>query len=169
MDWKFENQMDIFDFLNDPNEKPKPLKITKPVRMIEMFAGYGATYMAIKRLGVEVYHHFVCEFDKHKINFYNAVHGTNYDTSDIRDLKGIDLNITECDKFTYLLTYSFPCQDLSVAGKQAGMTKDSGTRSGLLWEVERLLNETEELPQVLLMENVPQVHGKKNIDDLTSG
>lgn len=39
------------------------------------------------------------------------------------------------------------------------------TRSGLLWEVERLLKETENLPQVLLMENVPQVHGSRNIDD----
>ena len=44
------------------------------------------------------------------------------------------------------------------------MEKGSGTRSGLLWEVERLLNECIELPQVLLMENVPQVHGKKNIE-----
>ena len=44
-----------------------------------------------------------------------------------------------------------------------GMEKGDGTRSGLLWEVERLLEECgEELPQVLLMENVPQVHGKKN-------
>ena len=45
------------------------------------------------------------------------------------------------------------------------MTKGSGTRSGLLWEVERLLNEVEHLPQVLLMENVPQVHAKKNMSD----
>jgi DNA (cytosine-5)-methyltransferase 1 len=43
------------------------------------------------------------------------------------------------------------------------MEKGSGTRSGLLWEVERLLNECKELPQVLLMENVPLVHGKKNM------
>lgn len=57
------------------------------------------------------------------------------------------------------------CQDLSLAGKGAGMTKGSGTRSGLLWEVERLLNEVDNLPQVLLMENVPQVHGKKNLAD----
>lgn len=64
-----------------------------------------------------------------------------------------------------LLTYSFPCQDLSVAGKQKGMVKGSGTRSGLLWEVERLLNEVDNLPQVLLMENVPQVHSKKNMND----
>lgn len=45
------------------------------------------------------------------------------------------------------------------------MSKGDGTRSGLLWEVERLLNEVEKLPQILLMENVPQVHGKKNKDD----
>ena len=45
------------------------------------------------------------------------------------------------------------------------MAKGSGTRSGLLWEVERILNECDERPQVLLMENVPQVHGKKNIAD----
>ena len=53
------------------------------------------------------------------------------------------------------------CQDLSLAGKRAGM-KDTSTRSGLLWEVERILNECEELPQILVMENVPQVHGKGN-------
>lgn len=46
-----------------------------------------------------------------------------------------------------------------------GMSKGDNTRSGLLWEVERLLTETENLPQLLLMENVPQVHGKKNIAD----
>lgn len=48
------------------------------------------------------------------------------------------------------------------------MTKGSGTRSGLLWEVERLLDECSELPQVLLMENVPQVIGQKNITDFQS-
>lgn len=81
---------------------------------------------------------------------------------------GEDLEIEETDKYLYLLTYSFPCQDLSVAGNQAGMTKGSGTRSGLLWEVERLLNECEELPQVLVMENVPMIHGKKFIKDFES-
>lgn len=55
------------------------------------------------------------------------------------------------------------CQDLSLAGKGAGMEKGSGTRSGMLWEVERILDELgEELPQILLMENVPQVAGSKN-------
>ena len=58
-----------------------------------------------------------------------------------------------------------PCQDLSVAGKMQGMSKGSNTRSGLLWEVERLLGEVKELPQVLLMENVPQVISDANIAD----
>lgn len=74
-----------------------------------------------------------------------------------------DLHIVDTDKFEYLLTYSFPCQDLSSAGKGAGMAKGSGTRSSMLWEVERLLGECKELPQVLVMENVPEVIGKKNI------
>lgn len=98
---------------------------------------------------------------------YNNFIATN-NIGSIVSAHGSDLEIAETDKYTYLLTYSFPCQDLSVAGNQKGMAKGSGTRSGLLWEVERLLNECEELPQVLVMENVPQVHGKKFIKDFES-
>lgn len=140
-------------------------KITKPIRLIELFAGIGSQAKVLERLGVDFEHYKVCEFDKYAIASYNAIHNTNFTTSDITTLKGNDLEIKDKDRFTYLLTYSFPCQDLSLAGKQLGMKKNSGTRSGLLWEVERLLTESDELPQILLMENVPQVHSKKNIDD----
>lgn len=75
------------------------------------------------------------------------------------------MGIEKTDEYLYVMTYSFPCQDLSVAGKQKGMSKGEGTRSGLLWQVERILTEMEELPQILLMENVPQVHSDKNLDD----
>lgn len=95
---------------------------------------------------------------------YNNIKATN-NLCSICNIKGSDLGITETDKYCYIVTYSFPCQDLSAAGSQKGMSKGSGTRSGLLWEVERLLNEVEELPQILLMENVPQVISKKNIAD----
>ena len=60
------------------------------------------------------------------------------------------------------------CQDLSSAGKQMGQVEGSGTRSSLLWEVGRILKECKEsnsLPQVLLMENVPNCHGTKNIKE----
>ena len=136
----------------------------KPIRLIELFAGIGSQAKALTNLGVEFEHHVVCEFDEKAVASYNAVHGTSFTTSDITKLTGDDLHITDTNKFTYLLTYSFPCQDLSNAGLGRGMEKGSGTRSGLLWEVERLLNECSELPQVLLMENVPQVHGKKNVE-----
>jgi DNA (cytosine-5)-methyltransferase 1 len=152
-------QLSMFDMLYEE------YKITKKIRLIELFAGVGAQAMALERLGADFEHYRVVEFDKYAIASYNAIHGTDFPTMDITQIKGEDLGIVDTDSFTYLLTYSFPCTDLSVAGKQMGMQKGSGTRSGLLWEVERLLNEVENLPQVLIMENVTQVHGTKNKDD----
>ena len=143
-------------------------KIDKPIRLIELFAGIGSQAAALRNLGANFTHYRVVEWDKYAIASYNAVHGTNFETSNIQKIHARDLGITETDKYCYIMTYSFPCQDLSLAGNQKGMTKGSGTRSGLLWEVERLLDECEELPQVLLMENVPQVIGKKNIKDFQS-
>ena len=85
----------------------------------------------------------------------------------IQQVKGKDLQIADTNEYDYILTYSFPCQDLSLAGKGKGMS-DTSTRSGMLWEVERILTECKELgtlPQILLMENVPQVHGEGNTED----
>lgn len=137
----------------------------KTVRLIELFGGIGSQAMALSRLGIDFEHYRLVEFDKYPVKSYNAIHNTDFVPTDITKITGSDLGIVDTDKYCYLMTYSFPCQDLSVAGKQQGMTKGSGTRSGLLWEVERLLNETEHLPQLLLMENVPQVHSKKNMPD----
>ena len=67
-----------------------------------------------------------------------------------------------------LLTYSFPCQDLSTGGKTRGMSKGSGTRSGLLWEIERILGELNNegrLPKYLLMENVKAILAPSNKKD----
>lgn len=131
----------------------KKFTFDKPIRLIELFAGIGAQAKALENLGIEFEHYRICEFDKYAVCSYNAIHGTNFEPSDIRELHAADLGITETEKYLYIMTYSFPCQDLSKAGKGRGMARDSGTRSGLLWEVERLLDECEELPQLLLMEN----------------
>lgn len=142
--------------------------INKPIRLIELFAGVGSQAQALKNLGVDFEHYRVVEFDKYPVASYNAIHGTNFTPADICETRAGDLGICDKDTYQYLLTYSFPCQDLSNAGKQAGMKRGSGTRSGLLWEVERILKECAELgalPDILLMENVPQVHGKKNLED----
>ena len=162
-DYECQNQMSIFDMIREP------IRITKPIRLIELFAGYGSQAMALKRIGAKFEHYRVVEFDKYAVASYNAVHGTDFPTMDITKVHADDLNICDTEAFTYLLTYSFPCIDLSVAGKQAGMKKGSGTRSGLLWEVERILKEIRdgggELPQILFMENVPQVHADANMGD----
>lgn len=81
----------------------------------------------------------------------------------ITDLKGADMPDTD------LLVYSFPCQDLSTGGLGKGMKKGSGTRSGLLWEIERILNELaaqNRLPEFLLLENVKTIKADKFKDDL---
>lgn len=147
-------QMDIFDYLR------KPFKITNKIRLIELFGGIGSQAMALRNIGADFEHYLLVEFDPAPVKSYNAIHGTNFAPLDITKIHGEDLKITETDKYTYIMTYSFPCQDLSVAGKMRGMGRDSGTRSGLLWEVERLLTECEDLPQVLVMENVTQVHSE---------
>lgn len=85
---------------------------------------------------------------------------------DVSKLHGKDLDIRDKDENLFIITYSFPCQDLSNAGRQKGYDKGTGTRSGLLWEVERILlelKETNSLPQVLLMENVPAVCNQSNL------
>ncbi len=102
-------------------------------------------------------------------NAYNNCEAT-HNLINIMDVKGSDLGELPKEQ-TSILTYSFPCQDLSLAGKRAGMETsqaEGGTRSGLLWEIERILLERFSLklnmPTILIMENVPEVVGKGNIN-----
>lgn len=151
-------QKGLFD-----EEYPK-YEINKPIRLIETFAGISAQSMALKRLGVEFERWRCIEFDEFAIKSYNAICGTNFPAIDIRDVHASDLGIVDRDKYEYILTYSFPCQALSLAGKQAGMEEGSGTTSSLLWEIKRILTECgENLPQILVMENVTQVSAEKNL------
>lgn len=158
--YECDGQINFFDI-------PKGVyRVQGKIRLIELFGGVGSQAMALRNIGADFEHYRLVEWDKYPVASYNAIHGTNFEPMDITKIHAEDLGIVDLDEYTYIMTYSFPCQDLSVAGKQAGMTKGAGTRSGLLWEVERLLDECgENLPQVLLMENVPQVHGKNNIND----
>lgn len=128
------------------------------IRVVELFSGIGAQASALKR--AEIPHEVVavCEIDKYAYASYCAIHGDVPNLGDITKLERLPDDID-------LLTYSFPCQDLSIAGTRKGMERDSGTRSGLLWEVERLLLEArsrDELPKVLQMENVDAIANRKN-------
>ena len=193
-----------------------PLKVTKPIRLIECFAGYGSQALSLKYLGADFEHWKIAEWAVKSIQAYKDMHFPNDNTDyskehskewlidylfekgisadynkpmrreqiarmgeekirtvynniiatnnlvSVTNVHGKDLDITDTDKYTYMLTYSFPCQDLSSAGLSKGMEKGSGTRSGLLWEIERILDECDHLPQILVMENVPEVIGTKN-------
>lgn len=234
-------QMSLFDGSQE-------FSIDKPIRLIELFAGYGSQAFALKYLNKNFEHYKICEWAVKSIQAYKDAHfkEDNRDYSqdyskdqiidylykrnismdynepmtleeikrlgetrqrqifnnikatnnlvDIQQTSGSDLEIVETDKYCYIMTYSFPCQDLSSAGLGKGMAKGSGTRSGMLWQVERLLDEcsgyiphrhkpknprifsmtpytdwynppdTTKLPQILLMENVPDVIGTKNIE-----
>lgn len=199
--------------------------INKPIRLIELFSGYGSQLMALKVLAHEnnipIVSWKTCEWEANVISSYKEVHFPNdsndysknlskeeienkllawgisddcknymnesqikrksekwlryiyncikatHNLVDITRVHAADLDIKDTDKYDYIVTYSFPCTSLSNAGKKKGMDKNSGTRSGLLWEFERILDEqykmnNDEMPKVLVMENVPQVHSKTN-------
>lgn len=73
------------------------------IRLIELFAGIGSQAMALRDIGADFEHYRVVEFDKHAIKSYNAIHGTNFEPMDIRDIKGEDLGIVDTDTYTYIL------------------------------------------------------------------
>lgn len=97
---------------------------------------------------------------------YNAVHDTDFKTSDVTQIHASDLGLagelskSDIEDYIYILTYSFPCTDISNAGKMQGYSEEAGTRSSLLWQVKRILEECDLMPNVLVMENVTGVHGK---------
>ncbi len=127
------------------------------IKVFEAFAGYGSQRMALRNLGIEHEVVGISEIDKFAIKSYMAVHG---ETKNYGDISKIDPNeLPEIDLFTY----SFPCQDISVAGNQKGLDMESGTRSSLLWECLKIIQEKK--PKYLLMENVKNLVGKKHINN----
>ena len=121
------------------------------LRVLEAFSGYGSQSIALRNLGIEHEVVAISEIDKYAIKAYEAIHGPTNNLGDICKINPSD--IPDHDLFTY----SFPCQDLSVAGKQAGLGK--GTRSGLLYECEKIIEAKK--PKYLLLENVKNLVGKK--------
>ena len=124
----------------------------------ELFSGIGAQVAALKRNGVKFKVVGISEIDKYAIKSYEAINGKTRNYGDISKVESLD--------YADLWTYSFPCTDISLAGKQAGLTDETGkqTRSGLLFEVERLLKKSVEYgnqPKYLLLENVKNLVGKK--------
>lgn len=121
----------------------------------ELFAGIGAFRKALIRLGIPHEIVGISEIDKYAIKSYNAIYGETRNYGDISKVERLD--------YADLWTYGFPCQDISLAGQLKGIVKGE-TRSGLLYEVQRLLAQAQSddaLPKYLIMENVKNLVGKK--------
>ena len=122
------------------------------LRVFEAFSGYGSQSIALRNLGIPYEVVAISEIDKYAIKAYEAVHGPTLNLGDICKIDPKDIPKHD------LFTYSFPCQDLSVAGKQAGLIKGQ-TRSGLLYECEKVIEHCR--PKYLLLENVKNLVSKK--------
>lgn len=122
------------------------------LRVFEAFAGYGSQSIALRNLGIDYEVVAISEIDKYAIQAYEAIHGKVNNLGDISKIKVED--VPDHDLFTY----SFPCQSVSMAGKQEGIIRGK-TRSGLLYECERIIEHCK--PKYLLMENVKNLVGKK--------
>ena len=127
------------------------------IKVFEAFSGYGSQSMALRNIGVDYEVVAISEVDKYAVKAYEAIHGK---VNNLGDISKIDIkDIPEHDLFTY----SFPCQDISTSGKGRGFAKNSGTRSGLLWECEKIIEHCK--PKYLLMENVKNLLSVKHKAD----
>ena len=128
--------------------------MTDKIRVFEAFAGYGSQSIALRNIGVDYEVVAISEIDKYALQAYEAIHGAVNNLGDITKINVED--IPDHDLFTY----SFPCQDISLAGNQASLAEGSGTRSSLLWECKKVIENKK--PKYLLMENVKNLVSKKH-------
>lgn len=122
------------------------------LKLLELFGGIGACSKALERLGIDYEIVDYVEIDKYAVKSYNAIHNTNFEPQDITTWdKDVEVD---------LIMHGSPCQDFSVAGKQAGGDEGSGTRSSLMYETIRIVDKLK--PKYVIWENVKNVISKKH-------
>lgn len=122
------------------------------IKVFEAFAGYGSQSIALRNIGVDYEVVGISEIDKYAIQAYESIHGKVNNFGDISKIDVTDIPSHD------LFTYSFPCQDISAAGKTRGIIRGQ-TRSGLLYECEKIIEHCR--PKYLLLENVKNLVSKK--------
>lgn len=128
------------------------------IKILELFGGIGACSKALDNLGIEYEIADYVEIDKYAVKSYNAIHNTNFVPQDICNWdKDIEVD---------LIMHGSPCQDFSLAGKQAGGNENSGTRSSLMYETLRIVEKT--MPKYVIWENVKNIISKKHVHNFNS-
>lgn len=122
------------------------------IKILELFGGIGACTKALERQKIPYEIADYVEIDKYAVASYNAIHGTNF----------VPQDITKWDKDIKvdLIMHGSPCQDFSIAGKQAGGDKGTGTRSSLMYETLRIVEKLR--PKYVIWENVKNLLSEKH-------
>ena len=128
------------------------------IKILELFGGIGACSKALERLGIDYEIADYVEIDKYAVKSFNAIHNTNFEPQDICKWdKDIEVD---------LIMHGSPCQDFSLAGKQAGGDESSGTRSSLMYETIRIVEKLK--PKYVIWENVKNLLSKKHIHNFNA-
>lgn len=128
------------------------------INYLSLFSGIGAFEKAMNRLNIDVNLVGYCEFDKFASKAYSLIHGVS-ESKNLGDITTV--NEQSIALSVDLITYGFPCQDISIAGHQQGLFDAEGekTRSGLFFDALRIIQHTQ--PKVAIAENVKNLTCKK--------
>lgn len=127
------------------------------MKLLSLFSGIGAFEKALKNIGINFELVGFSEIDKYAIKSYSAIHNVS-EEKNLGDITKID--ITKLPKDIDLITHGSPCQDFSVAGKQAGGDLGTGTRSSLMWNTINIVTFCK--PKYVIWENVKNLLGRKH-------
>lgn len=134
------------------------LEVMKMLKLLSLFSGIGAFEKALTNIDelFEVVNY--CEIDKYASKAYSLIHNIP-ESKNLHDVTTIDTSKLPTD--IDILTYGFPCQDISTPGKQRGLVDENGnrTRSGLFFEALRIIQDVK--PKIAIAENVKALTGKK--------
>lgn len=119
----------------------------KSIKLLELFGGIGAPRKALENLGYKIESAYV-EKGRSAVKSYNAIFDEQNSMEDVICFSGKGLDVD-------ILFHGSPCQDFSEAGLMKGGTKGSGTRSSLMWETVRIVEECK--PRLVIWENVKSV------------
>lgn len=129
----------------------------KKIKLLSLFSGIGAFEKALKNIGVNFELVNYCEIDKYASKSYSLIHNLS-ENLNLEDITKIDINsLSDFD----LLTHGSPCQSFSIAGKQEGGDKGSGTRSSLMWYTVEIIKNKK--PKYVIWENVKNILSKNHI------
>lgn len=128
------------------------------LKLLSLFSGIGAFEKALENIGEPFEIIRYCEIDKYASKAYSLIHNLD-ENMNLKDVCSIETESMPDD--IDFITYGFPYQDISIAGKQKGFTDENGhlTRSGLFFEALRIIEDTK--PKIAIAENVKALTGKK--------